>query len=192
MDFLALVEAARTCRRFDESRPLSEADLEWLVDCARLSPSARNAQELRFIIINAGKACEELFGYCRFAGALKDWNGPARGERPTAFIAVLMPEKDNNLLCYDCGIACMAIQLGATSRGQGCCIVQSFARDKAEKLLQPPAGMKIALVLALGVAAEKRVVDGARPDASLAYWRDGDNVHHVPKRPLSELIVGRF
>ena len=50
----------------------------------------------------------------------------------------------------------------------------------------------IALVLALGVAAEKRVVDGPRPDASLAYWRDGDNVHHVPKRPLSELIVGRF
>ena len=26
VDFLALVEAARTCRRFDESRPLSEAD----------------------------------------------------------------------------------------------------------------------------------------------------------------------
>jgi len=62
VDFLALVEAARTCRRFDESRPLSEADLEWLVDCARLSPSARNAQELRFIIINAGKACDKLFG----------------------------------------------------------------------------------------------------------------------------------
>ena len=39
MDFKQLALAARTCRRFEEERPLQMADLEWLVDCARLTPA---------------------------------------------------------------------------------------------------------------------------------------------------------
>ena len=31
MDFKQLALAARTCRRFEEERPLQMADLEWLV-----------------------------------------------------------------------------------------------------------------------------------------------------------------
>jgi hypothetical protein len=27
------------------------------------------------------------------------------------------------------------------------------------------------------------------PDGSIEYWRDADGVHHVPKRPLDELIL---
>lgn len=192
MDFLALVEAARTCRRFDESRPLSESDLDWLVECARLSPSARNAQALRFITVTKGTVCEVLFGLCKFGGALKGWGGPGMGERPTGFVAVLMPAEGGSLLCYDTGIACMAMQLGAASRGYGCCMIQSFAREKAENLLNVPAGMKIALVCAFGVAKEKRVIDVPGPDGSIAYWRDDTGTHHVPKLPLCELIVARF
>ena len=192
MDFLALMEAARTCRRFDEGKPLTQSDLDWLVDCARLAPSARNAQILRFITVSGGKVCDELFALCKFAGALKGWDGPAKGERPTGFIAILMPASGGNLACYDTGIACLAMQLGATSRGLGCCIVQSFNKTRAESLLQTPENMQIALVCAFGAAVEKRVVDVPGPDGSLAYWRDDAKVHHVPKLSLSELIVGRF
>ena len=44
MNFRELAVKARTCRRFYEDQPLTMADLEWLVDCARLAPSAKNAQ----------------------------------------------------------------------------------------------------------------------------------------------------
>ena len=37
-DFRTLVEQARSCRRFVENDPLTMADLEWLIDCARLTP----------------------------------------------------------------------------------------------------------------------------------------------------------
>ena len=70
MDFKVLAEAARTCRRFHEDQPLAMTDLEWLVDCARLAPSAKNAQELRFVLVGNGEACQILFALTRWAGAL--------------------------------------------------------------------------------------------------------------------------
>ena len=55
MNFRELAVKARTCRRFYEDQPLTMADLEWLVDCARLAPSAKNAQELRFSLVAHGE-----------------------------------------------------------------------------------------------------------------------------------------
>lgn len=192
MDFLALAREARSCRRFDESAPLSQDDLDWLLECARSAPSARNAQQLRFITVRQGKVLDDLFPLTRWAGAFKDWNGPHPGERPTAFIAALMPERGGDLLCYDVGIACQTIQLAATSRGWGVCMIQSFDHGKVSGLLQPPAGFRIALLLGLGVAAEKRVIDDMPQDGSFTYWRDAEGTHHVPKRSLQELVIKAF
>lgn len=192
MDFLQFVREARSCRRFVESRPLTMEDLRWLVDCARLAPSARNAQQLRFILVGHGPVCAEVFAHTRWAGALKDWAGPAPGERPTGFIATLMPQKGGDLLCYDVGIACQTMQLAATSQGWGACMIQSFNADACAKLLNVPQELKIALLLGLGLAAEERVVEAMPADGSFSYWRDAKSVHHVPKRGLEELIVGEF
>lgn len=192
MDFLALVREARSCRRFDESAPLSQTDVDWLVECARLAPSARNAQQLRFITVIQGDVLDQLFPLTRWAGALKDWGGPVVGERPTAFIAVLMPVQGGDLLCYDTGIACQTMQLAATSRGWGACMIQSFDKGAATRLLAVPDELKLALLMGLGVAAEKRVVSAMPEDGSFAYWRDAHQVHHVPKRPLEELIIAKF
>ena len=92
MDFKQLALAARTCRRFEEERPLQMADLEWLVDCARLTPCARNAQQLRYSLVGPGETCRRLFGMTKWAAALKDWGGPFPGERPTGFIVMSMPK----------------------------------------------------------------------------------------------------
>ena len=192
MEFRTLVEAARTCRRFHEDKPLSMADLEWLVECARLSPSGRNAQELRFILVGQGETCQKLFALTRWAGALKDWGGPHPGERPTAFIVVLAPEGGKEAHCWDTGIACQTIQLAATSKGWGCCMIQSFDHQAVPALLEIPQGMKPALVLGLGVAKEERRVAPMPENGSFSYWRDAEQVHYVPKRDVDELVVKRY
>lgn len=192
MEFRKLVEEARTCRRFHEDRPLGMGDLEWLADCARLTPSARNAQVLRYVLVGPGAVCQELFGLTRWAGALKDWGGPHPGERPTAFMALLLPESAGSMGCFDAGIAAQTIQLAAASRGWGCCILLSFDQARAAALLRVPTGMKIALLLGLGVAKEVRCVAPLPPDGGTAYWRDADGVHHVPKRSLGDIVAGRF
>lgn len=192
MDFLELTREARSCRRFVESKPLSVEDVLWLMECGRLAPSARNAQELRFITITHGAASDELCGLARWAAALKDWGGPVPGERPTAFIAVLMPKGHGDLLWVDTGIFCQTIQLAAASRQWGACIIYSFERKGVVELLKIPSDYEPAILLALGVPAEKRVVEPMPANGSFTYWREADGSHHVPKRALSELILNRF
>ena len=51
MDLKELVTKARTCRRFKGSETLSTEKLTELIDFARLSASARNAQILRFVTV---------------------------------------------------------------------------------------------------------------------------------------------
>ncbi len=47
------------------------------------------------------------------------------------------------------------------------------------------------LVVAFGVPAETVVLEGLTgDDPSTTYWRDADGVHHVPKRPLEDVLVG--
>jgi hypothetical protein len=48
---------------------------------------------------------------------------------------------------------------------------------------------EIVLVLALGKPRETVVLDTVAADGSIKYWRDERHVHHVPKRPLKDLII---
>lgn len=191
-DFHELVLAARTCRRFVEDEPLAMNDLDWLVDCARLTPSARNAQVLRFSLVTRGGTCDALFKLTGWAGALKGAGTPQPGERPTAFIAIAAPKEGANLAPYDAGIASETIQLAATTQGWGCCIIRSVDREGAARLLKVPDTLEILLVLGLGVAKEERAIAEMPADGSFNYWRDAAGVHHVPKRSLEELVIGRF
>jgi hypothetical protein len=57
-------------------------------------------------------------------------------------------------------------------------------------LLTIPPQFEILYVIALGKPVEKVVVDPVDPDGKIKYWRDAQQVHHVPKRALSDLIIG--
>ena len=103
-----------------------------------------------------------------------------------------MPQSGKDLACFDVGIAAQTIQLAATSRGWGCCMIQSFDHQAAPALLNVPEDMKIALVLGLGAAKETRVVANMPESGATTYWRDAEGVHHVPKRSLGDLIVARY
>lgn len=37
--------------------------------------------------------------------------------------------------------------------------------------------------------AKKVVIENADSSGDIAYWRDENNLHHVPKRSLDELII---
>ena len=40
-----------------------------------------------------------------------------------------------------------------------------------------------------GKVLEEIVIETVETDGSIRYWRDSQGVHHVPKRPLQEIIV---
>jgi len=189
MDFLQLVSEARTCRRFVQDTRISREDLDWLMECARCTPCGRNAQVLRYVLVSSPEKCAELFVHTRWAGALKDWDGPAEGERPTAYIALLAPKETSAIMHMDVGIAAQTLQLAAHARGIGCCMHASFVRPACMELLRVPDDMHIALILALGMAKEERRLAPMPANGDFAYWRDAQGVHHVPKRTVPELTL---
>ena len=188
MTFHDLVRKARTIRRFAESDPVPEAVMRELVDIARIVPSGGNQQPLRYLIVH-GADVRKLDPLVAWAGLLKDWGGPKQGERPTGFIIILSAAGKPQAPLTDIGIAAQTIQLAAAERGYGACIMGSIKRDEIHRVLGIPGEWAVQLAIALGKPGEKVVLEEAAPGGGTAYYRTPDQIHHVPKRRLEDVLV---
>jgi len=177
----------RSYRRFDESYRITTRDLEDMIDAARLSASAKNSQALKYVLSEKPVLNSEIFECLAWAGYLKDWDGPAEGERPSAYIVQLHDTEISSGYFCDDGIAAQSILLTAVEKGLGGCIIASVKKEKLSKILSLPSQLKIIQVIALGKPSEKVVIDDIKNN-DIRYWRDEEDVHHVPKRSLDELI----
>jgi nitroreductase len=182
-----LILKNRSYRRFNQNGPVSTETLKDLVNLARLSASAANMQPLKYILSNTPERNEKVFQTLSWAGYLKDWDGPAVGERPSAYIIILGDSEIAANFHCDHGIAAQSIMLGAAEQGLGGCIIGSINKVKLRDLLGIPRHLKVMLVLALGKPNEKIVLEEARD--GIKYWRDEKGIHHVPKRKLEDVIV---
>ena len=183
-----LIEKNRSYRRFREDEPMDCGVLRELVDLARLSATAANNQPLKFVLSCDAETNAAIFPHLAWAGYLKDWPGPEEGERPAAYIVILGDTEISKGFGCDHGIASQSILLGAAERGFGGCMIGAIQRDGLREALSVPERFEILLVLAMGKPKEKVVIDEA-VDGDIKYWRDDEQVHHVPKRPLDELIL---
>jgi nitroreductase len=184
-----LVQANRSCRRFYEDHPVDIKTLERLVNLARLSASGANLQPLKYILSCQPRINAEIFSCLGWAAYLKDWPGPGPGERPSAYIVILGDTVISKEFGVDHGIAGQSMLLGAREKGLAGCMLATINRKDLRKILNIEAHLKILLVLAIGKPKEEIVIETVGPDGSIRYWRDAEGVHHVPKRPLQEIIV---
>jgi nitroreductase len=184
-----LIKANRSCRRFDEEHPISTANLLELIDLARLSPSAANLQPLKYILSCDPATNAKIFECLTWAYYLKEWPGPPSGERPGAYIVILHDTRISKALDCDHGIAAQSILLGARAMGLAGCILAAVKRARLRRLLEIPTPMKIKLVLAVGKPKETIVIDTVNVEGDIRYWRDENQVHHVPKRRLKDIVV---
>jgi nitroreductase len=184
-----LVIKNRTYRRFLEDIAVERETLCELVDLARLSASAANIQPLKYVLSYESQKNALIFPHLGWAGYLKDWPGPSEGERPSAYIIILSDTKISEFADCDHGIAAQSILLGAAEKGLGACMIGTVRRKELSEALNIPQCYRILLVLALGKSKETVVLETVGPDGGIEYWRDSDGVHHVPKRPLDELIL---
>ncbi len=191
MSISELVAKSRSYRRFDETHLLDEETLVGLVNVARLCPSAANRQPLKYMISWRPEENAQVFANLRWAAALTDWEGPAEGERPTGYVVICGDTQIFKPVRWDDAIAAQTMLLAATEQGLGGCMLGSIDYAGLREALDIPEHLKILLVVALGKPGETIVLeDGTPPDES-PYWRDADGVHHVPKRSLKEVLIGR-
>lgn len=184
-----LVLKNRSYRRFDNSSAIPMATLEELVDLAGICPSAANKQPLRFILSTSTQDNAAIFECLKWAAYLKNWDGPAPAERPTAYIVMLNTAKDWDFAKFDLGIMAQTMLLGAVEKGLGGCMLGAIDRDRLRVHFALPPEIEIGLVLALGKPVEDVRIVEMPADGSVKYYRDEAGVHYVPKRSRSELVL---
>ncbi|NOZ57160.1 MAG: nitroreductase [Calditrichaeota bacterium] len=185
MSVYELILKRRTIRRFKQD-PVPEELLVRMVDAGRLAPSGGNLQPLEFVVVNDPELLPQVFAATRWAAYLGPEGTPAEGERPTAYIVVLINRNirpDGGY--HDAGAAMENMILVALEGGVGSCWIASLDRNALYRVLGIPQHCEIDSVLALGVPAETAVAEPMRD--SIRYYRDEQGVHHVPKRPLASI-----
>ena len=180
----SLLQKNRSTRGFDASFKVRKDQLVALVEAARLAPSARNQQTLRFRLVTAEEA-HLVLPHIKLGGALPELNLPFEGTEPNAFV-VICSTKDGRFVDMDMGIATQTMLLRAVEMGlNGVCIAafDHSAISANLKLPHPPQ-----LILSIGRSVEHiEVVDIAEGEGQKYYRENG--VHFVPKLKTEDLII---
>ena len=188
-----LVKQNRSYRGYDESRRVTEAELREMVDCARLTASSVNMQPLKYYLAWEKDEVDRIQALTAWARGLPEMTLPHEGMRPTAFIVICQDKSIQESLVRfqkDVGIAAQTILLAAVEMGLGGCMIGNFGADSVQQELGLSENLAPLLIVAIGKPAEKVVLTEVGEGESVAYYRDGNDVHYVPKRRLEDVIIG--
>ncbi|MBP2627115.1 MAG: nitroreductase [Firmicutes bacterium] len=187
--FKKMVATNRSYRRFYCEENIAKETLLSLVDYARLSASGANRQPLRYIVSCEKQVNEAIYPTLGWAGYFADWSGPEEGERPSAYIIILQ-DKDNKMVGgVDHGIAAQSILLGAVEIGLGGCIIGNIKREELSEVLNISGQYEILLAIAIGKPKEVVIINEINAGDDVKYWRDENQIHHVPKLKLPDIVL---
>lgn len=191
-EFTELVKANRSCRRFDNAHKIGCSTLRQLVNLARNSASAANMQPLKYIISADEEKNEEIFSCLSWAAYLTDWKSPEKNERPAGYIVIMGDHSVADKFWCDHGIAAQSILLGARAAGLAGCMFGAINTKKLKQFLNIGEHLEVKLVIAIGKPVEKHKIDAVGEDGNIKYFRDENQVHHVPKRKLDDIIISEW
>ncbi len=182
-----LLRRNRSHRAYDTSYEVAMRQLETIVSVNPKLPSGRNAQTLRFRLLDAAGGGESFCSLLRLGGYLPELHLPVPGTEPRAFIVVCSTEAESPVVDIDLGISLQSMALKAVEIGLNALIVKAFNRQEVKEAigltLDPLA------VLAIGKGTENIVLDEVSAGSDLRYYRSADGVHHVPKIRIDDLLI---
>ena len=139
--------AKRRSVRSYKNLPVESEKVAQILEAARLSPSARNQQIWRFIVVRH-KETLKLLGY-----ACDDQLFVAEADTVICSCAtksdVLMPNGEATHT-MDVSVAISYMMLQATELGLGSCWIANFNEEKVKKLLRIPEDVKVISLLTIG------------------------------------------
>jgi nitroreductase len=179
MEVYEAILKRRSIRKF-KNKPVSYEILEKCVNAARLAPSAMNMQPCEYIVVDKKELVEKVFESIILSSSILD-------KQPTAYVIILVNKSIRKEgYQHDVGLAAENIILTALENGVGSCCVGAFNEEKLKSLLSIPQNYRIDLVIALGYPDEEPVVEEVRNSTN--YWYDDNQVRHVPKRKLEDVL----
>lgn len=151
-DVLDLIRERWSPRAFDPDRPISRADLWRLFEAARWSPSSRNEQPWRFIVVDRR---EHRQIHDALTMTLTTGN---QAWAPLAPVLIVVAAKStvgesveaNRHAFYDTGQAVAYLTLQAQAQGLGARQMEGFDRVRAAAICDVPEQYELAAVIAVG------------------------------------------
>lgn len=170
MDFFELIKKRQSDRGYIE-KGVNREDIQKIINCARLAPSACNSQPWTFIAVDDKKLCEKV---------AKSVYDPLIGINKFALTApvfiVVVAEKRNltsgiggivkgaDYTSIDIGIASEHICLAAADLGLGTCMMGWFKEKNIKNILNIPKSREIKLVISLGYVQNEKTRKKVRKD----------------------------
>ncbi len=146
MTFLELARARFSVRGYDPA-PVSDEDLNKVVEAGRVAPSAANKQPWHFIVVRDEQRRRELS-----TAYVKEWFWQA----PVIIVVCVEPLKawsrmdGKNYAWVDGAIAMDHMTLCATDLGLGTCWIGAFDPTKVKHVLGLPEGVEPVAMTPLG------------------------------------------
>ena len=155
-EMLELMKTRQSDRTY-EARSVESEKVERIVEAARMSPSACNAQPWKFIIVDdpglinklAEAASAKVIGMNSFVQQAPLQVVVVREKaNMSSRIGSTIKRKDYSLI--DIGIAAENICLQAAAEGLGSCMIGWFDEKKVREILAIPASKRVELLITIG------------------------------------------
>jgi nitroreductase len=149
-----------------QAKAVEEDKLRRVLEAGRLSPSARNRQERKLVVVQEPQRRKALA-----AAAEQPW----LAEAPVV-VAVVGTTPDAVMYCdvptdpVDCAIAFDHMTLAAVAEGLGTCWLGHFRQGECGKLLGVPDGAKVIELLAVGYPAGEPTQRPRKPFDQVVCW----------------------
>ena len=182
-----LLRRNRSHRAYDTSYVVAMRQLETIAGVNTKLPSGRNAQTLRFKLLDAAGGGEGFCSLLNLGGFLPELRLPVPGTEPKAFIVVCSTEPESPVVDIDLGISLQSMALKAVEIGLNALIIRAFNRQEVKAAL----GLRLEplAVLAVGKGTERIELDEVGAGSDLRYFRSADGVHHVPKLRMEDILL---
>ncbi|MBC8393989.1 MAG: nitroreductase family protein [Deltaproteobacteria bacterium] len=154
--FISLVRKRRSIRKYLE-KPIEGEKIDILIEAALCAPSSRGFQPWSFIIVTDPAILEKL-------SRSKEHGSAFLKGAPLGIVVCADPGK-SDVWVEDASIAAILVQLAAESIGLGSCWIQirermhdpnRTAEAHVSDLLNFPANLKVACIIAVGYPAEEK------------------------------------
>jgi nitroreductase len=152
------IRSRRNVRSYDQ-RAIAPQDLDRILEAGRRAPSAGNQQAWDFVVCTDP---EQLTQLARVGPAARHVAGSA------AAVALVAPSSADarlrDLVQFDLGQATMSIMLAAADLGIGSAHAGAHDQELARRLLGLPEDRFCAVLITLGVPADRPLAPVQRPD----------------------------
>ncbi|KKC03936.1 nitroreductase family protein [Mycobacterium nebraskense] len=152
------IRARRNVRQY-RPEPVSEDDLNRIVEAGWRAPSAKNRQPWDFVIVTDRAQLQDLSTV---------WLGAGHIAAAAAAIAIVVPvPPDERRLVtdnYDVGQATMAMMIAATDLGIGTGHSSVGDQEKARAILGVPEDRLVAFLLGVGYPADRPLTPIRKPN----------------------------